>query len=390
MILNEFSDVKLKSNSIKYYEDLGYKIPLKYSKSKRKMVCDYSIPIKVKTNDLQKGSHVLIKAKCDFCGIENNVTFRAYYKNCIEKDMPYACFDCGFEKQKMNNMKKYGVENQMQLDSFRKKSKETMLNKYGVAYPMQSKQFREKSIATSIENYGYDNPMKNNQVKEKLQNVLLDKYGKNNVMKVESVREKAYQTNIKRYGYKNPAQSPKIHRKIVSTTLKRYGVEYPAQNKTIAKKISDTKYLNGNVNTSRQQLYLNEIYDGTLNFPCGQYNIDIYIKEENIAIEYNGGGHDLCVVFNQRTRKEFDIQEIIRGKFLRTQGLYQILIISRYDKLPERDILLHMFDISKDYFNSTNHTWVEWDIDNNTVKNAENLEGSYFNYGKVKHLKRIS
>lgn len=388
MILDEFIDLKLSGNSIKHYKDLGYEIPMKYSEGKRKVVCDYSVPVKVKVSDLPKGSHVLINVQCDFCRKKTQVTYRAYYKNCIEKNTLYACFDCGFEKQKSNNIKKYGVENQMQLESFREKSKATNLEKYGVEYIMQSEKFRKKAIQTSYRKYGFANAMQNEDIKIKLQNSLIDKYGESNPMKVDEIKEKSYKTNLKRYGVKNVLQSPKIRGKISKTMMERYGVEYPSQNKEIAKRISETRYLNGNVKTSKQQLYLNEIYNGELNYPCGKYNIDIFINKENIAIEYDGGGHNLTVTFNQKTQKEFDVAEIIRGKYLKKQGIKTITIISLNDKLPSDETLLNILDISKQYFLSTNHTWIEWTIDKNQFRNAENLNGSFFDYGKTKQMSR--
>lgn len=388
MILDEFVEINLSGNIIKYYEDLGYEIPRKYSEGKRKMVCDYSIPIKIKVSDLPKGSHVLINVKCDFCGNETKITYRAYYNNCIKENTKYACFDCGFEKQKLNNIKKYGVENQMQLESFREKSKATNLEKYGVEYTMQSEEFRKKAIETSYKKFGFANAMQNDDIKIKLQNSLIDKYGESNAMQIDEIKEKVYKTNLKRYGVKSVLQSPKIRAKISKTMIERYGVEHPSQNKEIAKKISNTRYLNGNTKTSKQQLYLNNLYDGELNYPCGKYNIDIFLNNENIAIEYNGGGHNLAVTFNQKTQKEFDTAEIIRGKYLKKQGIKTITIISLNDKLPSDETLLNILDISKQYFSSTNHTWIEWIIDKNQFRNAENLNGSFFDYGKTKQMSR--
>lgn len=388
MILDEFVEINLSSNIIKHYKDLGYKIPMKYSVSKRKTVCDYSVKIKVRVSDLPKGSHALVNVKCDFCGIENKITYRVYYNNCIKNNTKYACFNCGYEKQKVNNMDKYGVENQMQLESFREKSRKTNLEKYGVEYIMQSKEFREKAIETSYKKYGFDNAMKNEDIKKRLENTIIRLYGKVNSMQVDEVKEKVYKTNLKRYGVKNVMQSPKIRSKVLKTNLERYGVEYPSQNKEIAKRISETKYLNGNTKTSKQQLYLNNLYDGELNYPCGKYNIDIFLDKENIAIEYDGGGHNLAVTFKQKTQKEFDVAEVIRGKYLKKQGIKTITIISLNDKLPSDETLLNILDISKQYFSSTNHTWIEWIIDKNQFRNAENLNGSFFDYGKTKQMSR--
>lgn len=63
-------------------------------------------------------------------------------------------------------------------------------------------------------------------------------------------------------------------------------------------------------------------------------------------------------------------------------------IISATDFLPSDEILLQMLDYTKQYFSDyPNHSWIEFNIDSSTVRNAEQKEGSFFNYGDLRKIK---
>ena len=46
-----------------------------------------------------------------------------------------------------------------------------------------------------------------------------------------------------------------------------------------------------------------------------------------------------------------------------------------------------MLEQAKQYFNATNHTWVAYDIDTSLVRNAENKEGVFFDFGELRKIK---
>ena len=49
-----------------------------------------------------------------------------------------------------------------------------------------------------------------------------------------------------------------------------------------------------------------------------------------------------------------------------------------------------MLDQAKEYFSTTNHTWIEYDIDTSTMRNAEHKDGVYYEYGKLRKIKKVS
>ena len=63
-------------------------------------------------------------------------------------------------------------------------------------------------------------------------------------------------------------------------------------------------------------------------------------------------------------------------------------IISLKDKLPSDEILLQMLSEAKQYFfDYPNHSWIEFNIDTSTVRNAEQKDGVFFDYGKLRKIK---
>jgi len=71
------------------------------------------------------------------------------------------------QKAKNTMIKRYNVEHALLNSEFAQKSKDTLLKNYGVEYPGQSKLIMEKVKKTNISRYGSENPMGNIQVQQK-------------------------------------------------------------------------------------------------------------------------------------------------------------------------------------------------------------------------------
>ena len=74
-LISEWIEVGLGSKNIKYYEDLGYKIPKTRNKW-GKLGTPKGKKIKVKVTDLPKGSHAIVKVVCDCC----NKNYETFFK----------------------------------------------------------------------------------------------------------------------------------------------------------------------------------------------------------------------------------------------------------------------------------------------------------------------
>ncbi|MCM1233963.1 MAG: endonuclease domain-containing protein [Ruminococcus flavefaciens] len=227
-------------------------------------------------------------------------------------------------------------------------------------------------------------------VRKKSKKTNLERYGVEYVSQAKSVKEKRNKTNLEKYGFKCSFQNEEVKKKYRENCLEKYGVEYTLQLPKVREKITNTLYKNSSQKASTQQRYLNKLYDGVLNYPIKYFSADICFPDEKIIIEYDGGGHLLNVETGRETQEEHDRKEIMRNNIIKREGYKQIHIISTTDKLPSDKILLQMLFDAKEYFYTSTHTWIEYNIDTSIMRNANNIDGVFFNYGKLRIINKDS
>jgi len=134
--------------------------------------------IKVKTEDLPKGSHTKVIVACDFCGKESTKDYKQYLTEIKDVNIN-ACSnkECSNQKIKAVCLKKYGVENAFQAKEFKEKIKNTLMEKYGVEHPMYLDETIDKIKDTSIRKYGVSSYTKTIECIEKTKKTNLEKYG---------------------------------------------------------------------------------------------------------------------------------------------------------------------------------------------------------------------
>lgn len=192
------------------------------------------------------------------------------------------------------------------------------------------------------------------------------KYGVDNPMLIPSIRQKAIDTNLERYGVENVLASEEIREKIKNYYMTNFGVNNGAQVESIKQKMRESLFKNGTTAISSQQIYINDVAEGVLNYPVLNYSLDIAFPDEQVYIEYNGGGHWLSVIKGQSTEKEFNIKAIIRYKQLKKLGWKMIEIISKRDRLPSKYELTEFINLAKEKLKENN--WIVLDIDNGILK----------------------
>ena len=166
---------------------------------------------------------------------------------------------------------------------------------------------------------------------------------------------KMMEISLEKYGNVCSLRNPIVQEKSKNKNMKNLGVQYPFQNKDILKKCHQTLYKNGNniTPTSKQQLYINKLYHGILNYPIDMYFADILL--DNLIIEYDGGGHNLEVKINTITENEFQSKEFKRESIFINNGYKLLRIICENDKLPEDNILLKIKEIAEYILNNNNN-----------------------------------
>jgi uncharacterized Zn finger protein (UPF0148 family) len=250
------------------------------------------------------------------------------------------------EKLKETNIKKYGVENPMQLDSTKKKIKQTNIEKYGVDHYSKTDEYKEKINQTSLEKYGVDYFSQSEIVKEKIKNTTVKNHG-GMMVAARKASEEKFDGNVfgsdwfmdnrnkfymDSFGAEHPLKSEKIKDTMIKNNIEKYGVSNPMQrhyNKKEKNIISDSKkfeyklnekgtyklakLLNCNVNTIYKYASSYDIFlplrsashqeENVCDF-LGEHNIpfitntrkilpsgkelDFYLPEYNLAIELNG------------------------------------------------------------------------------------------------------
>lgn len=142
---------------------------------------------------------------------------------------------------------------------------------------------------------------------QKINNEMIDLY-KDNCSDCENLKRK--ETSMIRNGYWHPSHTLE-HRERVAKSFKKHNL----------------------VKTSRGQRYISKLFDGELNVLIGHYFVDILLND-NIVIEYDGGGHNLRVLKGDLTQEEFDKRERIRSNFLFSKGYKLIRFISKSEYFP--------------------------------------------------------
>lgn len=374
-ILTREVKVKPSGKTIQYYRDLGYD-------------AKYLQPLVIKIEDLQMGSHVQIEVLCDMC--KENIITVSYdrYNKSIKQTGSFVCKECIPKKRSQTIYDKYGVDNAAKAEQFKEKMRQTNIERYGVPYCSQTKECIEKREKTMLDRYGVINNSQLPDYQEKFRKTCIEKYGESfyNIFS-----QRAFDTFYKNTGYNNPSQSPVVREKVKQTCIERYGYEYNLQMPEVREKITQTLYVNSSQKVSKQQSYINNLYQGILNFPIKYYNVDIYLPNDNLIVEYDGGGHLLNVKTGRETQEEFNRKEIIRNNVIKNAGYKQIRIISSRDLLPSDQILLQMLSQAKQYFSDyPNHSWIEFNIDTSFVRNAEHKDGIFYSYGELRTIKEVA
>jgi hypothetical protein len=248
MILNNFIKVKITKKNIGHFINFYKDIKLKDI-------------IKVKPNELQKGSNTRIDVKCEICGVKRNIKYQAYYKNInsCEGYLIYTCDKCSHLKIKSHNRKKWGVDYFSQTSEYTNKFKKTMKERWGVEYAQQSDDIKEKTKKTNLEKFGVENPFFDNDM---IRSKFKEKWGVDHPSKVKEIREKIKEAKeIK----KTSLSSPEIRKKIKETNSLRYSSNTPAQsnllrNNDITNDINHNKYIGKGISEFRCDLNESHVF----------------------------------------------------------------------------------------------------------------------------------
>lgn len=317
MILTEEVEVRISTSNIRHYSKIFENLHV-------------GDVVNVKTEFLKPTCSKLIKVSCDYCG---KIFFMKYgiYNKCVNNGIikKCACKDCISIKRAESNKLVYGEEYIINIKEKREKMKKTILEKYGVENISKSEKIKEKKKETCRKNFGCDYPMQNKEVREKSKETLMREYGVDHISKVKKIHEQA----------------------IV--------------------KCRNTLYKNSSAPASKAQRYICTLFNGILNYPVFKYSLDILI-DNNIYIEYDGSGHDMCIRENQISRKDFIKKEEERFHFLKKSGFKMIKFINQSDKLPDDFTLILLKNMCLEFLEFSNEDFIIVNLDSGEIITKNN------------------
>lgn len=324
MVVNNIIEVGLRGNkSLSHYREKGYIIPTKIGKKGREVI-DYSKKIYVKLEDMPEYSEAKVTVKCDY----QEVGCRDIYQKKVGD----------YIKNNLNSVVKKDCCSNGKCQN--KKTAECNLFNYGFEYHINQPEYKMKIEEDNMIKYGSKYLMGSDYFKEKSKETVEEKYGVNNVSQLEEVKIKK----------------------------------------------AKTFYENGTVATSRQQRHLHNLLGGELNYSNNTPSLDIAFPEEKIYIEYNGSGHDLNLKLGQITENEFLEKEKRRFYYMKNKGWKEIVIISRFDKIPEDAVIIEMIFFAKEHFDK-NHSWIHFDVDNSIIISGAGKQP--YSFGELKSYSKF-
>lgn len=227
---------------------------------------------------------------------------------------------------KKTNIERYGTEFPLQSKCIQEKIKSTIFASHGVEYPFQSAEIRAKGEETFFKNHGHKNdmriprqsfidqyganPFQLEWVKDTIKTTMTARHGKDHPMKVDSIYEKSIATLKSNHGKLNPAQlhlssecytllndAEILARRLKKNTLRELSDEYSVSMELI-RTYHDRHGLDILPKKKSRSSYEEEIaefldlhnisYKRNFHGICHPRQVDFYIKDFNIAIEFNG------------------------------------------------------------------------------------------------------
>ena len=154
---------------------------------------------------------------CPICGSSYGINQNVKSVNIGYRNKTCSNISChrqlATHKSKNTCLEKYGVEYVSQVQSIKDKMQTTLLNNYGVTSPLKNNNILQK--AQEIKENKYGNKNFNNR--EKAKQTCLEKYGVENTSQLNETKEKAKQTCLEKYGVENYSKSLLFKQKYFNT-----------------------------------------------------------------------------------------------------------------------------------------------------------------------------
>ena len=188
----------------------------------------------------------------------------------------------GKERHKATCLEKYGEDNVSKVPKFKQQKIDTCLKNFGAQWPQQVLEIREKSKQAMLETYGVEKPLQLEYFQKIYKDTCKERYGVSNFSKTDQYKDKYTTTSLAKFGFEHPSQSSEIRLKTENTLLSTYGTKnfikaWNMQN-SVCHSIGELELLE----------WVRQWYPSAKSYRKGKFELDIFIPELNMGIEYNG------------------------------------------------------------------------------------------------------
>lgn len=261
--------------------------------------------------------HIYEPVKCKACG-------KVLRLDNAREGKEFCCGKCATnssqvrEKTRKTMQKRYGCDAPMQSQKSKQLQQQTMQERYGSKCTLSSDVLKEKVKNTVLDRYGVDHVSKSSEVRGRIKSTVLEKYGVEHYSQTDEFREKSSLLNrkkgyelLKRWkDYVVPLFSENEyegmqgvhHGKVYRWKCVKCGNEFDfsSHNTGVHSELGTCFpvcphcHKKGTVSFEELQLldFIKSIYNGEIienaHNVISPYELDIYIPEKKVAIEFDG------------------------------------------------------------------------------------------------------
>ena len=239
-----------------------------------------------------------------------NVLFLLWYRGTTSFNL-FRCVVCGKELSLnaiIRGTPYCGHKCSNSTEEFKQKRLKTNLERYGVSDPCKNSTINEKRKRTNVEKYGVCDPCQNEEIDKKRRNSNMERYGVSTPCESKEINEKKLLTNrinyypkflegtkAKRFecldSYEDYCNNSTLHFKCLrcgtifeSESINRRHIHCPYCIRRIG--VSDVE---NDIRNIIKLLVPNEEIVSHNRTILGGFELDIFVPNKRIAIEYNGG-----------------------------------------------------------------------------------------------------
>ena len=164
------------------------------------------------------------------CGVEKRFDgFWAGYRFCGTLKTCNCAVQNTKTKSEITNVERYGAKRPLQNSDIFERTKMTNIERYGSSSPLSNKIVREKIITTTVDRYGVENYTQTDEYKIKVQETNISRYGCSWGIVSKNSIDKKIETNRLRYGCDYASQADTVKNKIENTNIEKFGVKCSLQ-----------------------------------------------------------------------------------------------------------------------------------------------------------------